>query len=275
MESYNLSFQAGSDSLYNVVKARWLKVKSIYLSILQEERKRGLKNGLYDYTTVTFAYHTNKIEGSTLTLSDTQALYSHDFVNTGGHKMDDLIESKNHFELFHFMLDTINEPLTERLIKEYHQLLKRGTTDEKWYGIGRYKAIPNIAGDQEVAQPHDVPGLMSELMDDYNDLDEVELHDVLSFHHRFELIHPFQDGNGRIGRLIMFRQCLSHNITPFIISSERREQYIDGLKAFTNDPTLLEKEVVQHQEQYKKIAAPIIRHYKQEKNKSLHQDFER
>lgn len=126
-----------------------------------------------------------------------------------------------------------------------------------------------------MAQPHDVPGLMSELMDDYNDLDEVELHDVLSFHHGFELIHPFQDGNGRIGRLIMFRQCLSHNITPFIISSERREQYIDGLKAFTNDPTLLEKEVVQHQEQYKKIAAPIIRHYKQEKNKSLHQDFER
>src|SRR5699024_8800580 len=105
-----------------------------------------------DYTTVNFTFYTNKIEGSTLTLSDTQSLYEHDMVHTGGHKMDDLIEGRNHFQLFDFMLDTMEEPFTERLIKEYHQLLKKGTSDDAKYGIGKYKNIPNIVGKQEVAQ---------------------------------------------------------------------------------------------------------------------------
>src|SRR5690606_9906291 len=106
---------------------------------------------------------------------------------------------------------------TERLIKEYHQMLKKGTTDEKRYGIGGYKTIPNIAGTQKVAQPYEVPDLMKDLIEKYNVLPFVELEDILTFHHDFELIHPFQDGNGRVGRIIMFRECLRNDITPFII----------------------------------------------------------
>lgn len=239
---------------------------SIYLSILKEEKNTNRKNGLYDYITVTLAYNTNKIEGSTLTLSDTQSLYEHNMVLTGGHRMDDLIESKNHFELFDFMLDTIDEPLTEQLIKELHQILKKGTSDEKWYGIGRYKKIPNIVGEQVVAQPHEVPELMKQLLDDYNCLIDVKLIDILNFHHRFELIHPFQDGNGRVGRIIMFRQCLTHDITPFIVSSERREQYIEGLKKYENNPDLLVQEIRLRQEKFKELSKPCVESYLKIKN---------
>lgn len=244
-----------------VVQGVVIKLKSVYLSILEEERRTGFKNGLYDYVAVTLTYNTSKIEGSTLTLSDTQSLYAHDFVNTGGHKMDDLVESRNHFELFDFMLETIEEPLTERLVKEYHQLLKKGTSDEKWYGIGQYKTVPNIIGDQEVSQPHEVPQLMASLLETFNREQPVSLDDVLHFHHSFEAIHPFQDGNGRVGRMIMLRQCLIHNITPFIISSERREQYINGLKNYHENPTLLKKEALVGQRSFEKVAEPFVKHH--------------
>jgi Fic family protein len=236
-------------------------MKSEYLSILETEKSNVIKNGLYDYTAVNFTFYTNKIEGSTLTLSDTQSLYEHDMVHTGGHKMDDLIEGRNHFQLFDFMLDTIEEPFSERLIKEYHRLLKKGTSDDERYGIGKYKSIPNIVGNQEVAQPHEVPDRMNELMGDFNNKNEITLLDILDFHYNFETIHPFQDGNGRVGRMIMFRQCLCHNIAPFIISSERREEYINGLVRFPDDPGNLKEEVMLEQKAFKKIAAPFVEHY--------------
>lgn len=239
---------------------------STYISILKEEKNTNRKNGLYDYITVTLAYNTNKIEGSTLTLSDIQSLYERDVVVTGGHRMDDLIESKNHFELFDFMLNTIDEPFTERLIKEFHQILKKGTSDEKWYGVGQYKKIPNIIGEQAVAQSHEVPKLMKQLLDDYNCLTDIKLIDILSFHHKFELIHPFQDGNGRLGRIIMFRQCLTHDITPFIVSSDRRELYIEGLKKYENNPNFLMQEASMQQEKFKEISKPFVESYLKIKN---------
>lgn len=237
-------------------------MKVTYLSVIEQERKNQVKNGLYDYVMVTMTYNTSSIEGSTLTLSDTQSLYEHDIVLTGGHKVDDIIESKNHFALFDFMLDTVNEPFTDRLIKEFHQLLKKGTSDEKRYGVGRYKGNPNIVGGQKVAEPHEVPELMERLLEKYNRQGNIELGDILTFHHQFELIHPFQDGNGRVGRMIMFRECLKHGVTPFIISSDRREEYINGLKHYNQNPLLLRNEVNMQQQVFKNVTEPFIKHYK-------------
>lgn len=237
-------------------------MKVTYLSVINQERKSHFKNGLYDYVTVTMSYNTNKIEGSTLTLSDTQYLYERNVVPTGGHKIDDIIESKNHFKLVNFMLETIDESLTERLVKEFHQLLKKGTSDAERYGIGQYKVFPNIAGDQKVAEPHEVPEKMERLVEGYRSLQTVDLEDILAFHHQFELIHPFQDGNGRVGRIIMLRECLRNDVIPFIISSERREEYIDGLKMFGTDKSFLVKEANLQQEVFKNIAEPFIKHYK-------------
>nr|WP_225941971.1 Fic family protein [Sporosarcina limicola] len=158
----------------------------------------------------------------------------------------------------------MEEPFTERLIKEFHQMLKKGTTDEKRYGVGRYKGIPNIAGNQKVAQPYEVPELMEGLLEKYNLLPSVDLEDILSFHHQFELIHPFQDGNGRVGRIIMLRESLRNDVTPFIISSERREEYINGLKKFSDDSSILMKEATLQQEVFRDIAEPFIQHYKKE-----------
>lgn len=232
-----------------------------YLDIIQLEKEKGFRNGLYDYVNVKMSYDTNRMEGSTLTFTDTQALYEKNVVPTGGHSFDALIEGKNHFELLDFMLMTINEPLTERLIKEFHQILKKGTLDEERYGIGRYKGIPNIAGEQKVAEPHEVPELMRALLESYDKM----LDDVLRFHHEFELIHPFQDGNGRVGRLIMLRQCLKHNITPFIISSDRKEEYINGLQFFETKPHLLKEEVTAQQELFQELAEPFVNHYSNSK----------
>ena len=128
--------------------------------------------------------------------------------------------------------------------------------------IGQYKTIPNIVGDQEeVAQPHEVPDLMGDLVEKFNQKSEIDLADVLDFHYAFESIHPFQDGNGRVGRLIMFRQCLTNDITPFIITSERRNEYINGLKYYEENPLSLKKEVQLQQEKFGKIAKPFVSHY--------------
>ena len=239
-----------------------IKIKSNYLVVLEKERKENIKNGLYEYTLINMSYNTNRMEGSTLSLSDTKDLFERNILYTGGHNVDDIIEGKNHFSLFDFMLDTIEEPLTERLIREYHQLLKMNTSDEANYGIGKYKRIPNIAGEQPTAEPHEVEDLMYHLVNQYpvNDL-----MDILSFHLQFELIHPFQDGNGRVGRIIMFRQCLVHNLTPFIIPSDKREEYINGLKFFDENPTVLKNEIINFQESYKQIATPFLKVYSKHK----------
>lgn len=248
-------------------------MNSDFLYVLEEERKNHAKNGLLDYTMVSMSYNTNKMEGSSLTLSDTQALYERDIILTGGHLVDDITEGKNHFALFDFMLETINEPLSERLLMEYHQLLKKGTTDEKRYGSGVYKIVPNIAGEQATAQPYEVPELMERLV---NEEDINDLSDILSFHHRFELIHPFQDGNGRVGRIIMFRQCLVNDITPFIIPAEMREEYIKGLKVYRDDPSVLEEQIKSYQESYGELAKPFIRAYVGKREKEgKNNDYER
>ncbi|GEN30181.1 Fic family protein [Cerasibacillus quisquiliarum] len=244
-----------------------MKLNSNYLFVLEKERKENIKNGLYEYTVINMSYNTNRMEGSTLSLSDTKDLFEKNTIFSGGHNVDDIIEGKNHFRLFDFMLDTIKEPLTERLIKEYHQILKRNTSDEVRYGSGRYKGIPNIAGDQPTVEPHEVEGLMRDLVENHS---INNLMDILSFHHQFELIHPFQDGNGRVGRMIMFRQCLEYGITPFIIPSDRREEYINGLKLFKEEPNVLENEIKKFQESYKQIAKPFLRNYtKSGKNSEL------
>lgn len=250
-----------------------MKLSKTYLDILIHERESGLKNGLYDYVTVRMAYDTNKIEGSTLTLSDTKSLYEKNVVPTGGHKYDEITESKNHFKLFDFMLDTIDESLNESLIKEFHQILKKNTTDEEHFGIGRWKKIPNIAGEQKVAEPHQVQEMMEDLLSRYEG--EKTLQDVISFHHEFELIHPFQDGNGRVGRILMLRDCLVNDITPFIISSERRNEYIEGLSNYDSKPNLLIQEVTMQQEKFTELASPFLKHHKQsKKDKTRGDQFE-
>lgn len=238
-----------------------MTIKSNFLIVLEKERKDKIKNGLYEYTLINMSYNTNRMEGSTLSLSDTKSLFERNTLFTGGHNVDDILEGKNHFDLFNFMLDTIKVPLTERLIQEYHHLLKKNTSDEANYSVGKYKGIPNISGDQPTAEPHEVEGLMYRLV---NNHPINNLMDILAFHHQFELIHPFQDGNGRVGRMIMFRQCLEHNFTPFIIPSDQRDEYIDGLKAFNKDPTILENEIKKFQESYQQIARPFLKIYSNE-----------
>lgn len=236
-------------------------VKNMYLKILFDERRKSIKNGLYDYLNVNMSYNTNRIEGSTLSLPDTEMLYAHNYVATGGHSMDDLIESKNHFELFDFMLDTINEPLSERLIKEYHQLLKKGTSDDKWYGAGTYKKVPNMIGGVKVAQPYQVKDMMFKLVNEFNEKEVVSLKDVVDFHYKFERIHPFQDGNGRVGRMIMLKQSLLNDITPFVVMSDRRDEYIEGLRMYEDNPKILIKEIEMQQKKFKEVATPFVKHY--------------
>jgi len=207
------------------------------LTYLIEEKKAKRKGGLYHKTQVNLAYNSNRIEGSKLTEEQTRYIFE---TRTIGFKdedavpIDDIIETSNHFVAFDYLLDTIDEPFSNEIIKEFHRILKSSTSDatKKWFAVGDWKKLANEVGGAETSLPEKVETDMNLLNDWYNSLSGIVFENIVEYHYRFEEIHPFQDGNGRVGRLIMFRECLRNNIIPFIIDDNHKQYYYRGLKEF-------------------------------------------
>ncbi len=204
---------------------------------LIEEKQAKRKGGLYHKTQINLAYNSNRIEGSRLTEEQTRYIFE---TRTIGFKeeeavpVDDIIETSNHFVAFDFLLDSIDEPLSNAIIKTFHRILKSGTSDaaKPWFRLGDWKKLANEVGGMKTTMPQDVDSEMNKLNDWYSKLPTIEFENVIEYHYCFEQIHPFQDGNGRVGRLIMFRECLRNNIIPFIIDEQYKQFYYRGLKEF-------------------------------------------
>lgn len=226
------------------------------------QRKMNLSGNLYHKTQLDFAYNTNHIEGSTITPDETASIYETGTILTSSDKvivLKDATEVKNHFTLFKYMLDTIEEKLSEDMIKKFHFILKEGTlTDEEkeWFVVGDYKKKKNFVGNITTSLPSEVAKDMQNLLDWYEKLDNKRVEDIIEFHVRFERIHPFQDGNGRVGRMIMFRECLYNDIMPFYIEDSNKEFYIRGIKEYqvNNEKGYLIDTCLNSQDNYEKMA---------------------
>ena len=210
------------------------------LQILREQKKMNLKGNLYHNTQIIFAFNTNHIEGSRLTEDQTRYIYETNTLLTEKDSItniDDVLETYNHFKLVDYMLDIADKKLNEKMIKEFHKVLKEGTSDSRkeWFIVGDYKKLPNSVGDMKTIAPKDVEKNMKKLMEWYNSLSQVTIHEIIEFHARFEKIHPFQDGNGRVGRIIAFKECLKNNIIPFIILDKDKLFYYRGLKEYQSN----------------------------------------
>ena len=234
------------------------------LDILREQKEMKLKGNLYHKTQISFAYNTNHIEGSTLTEDQTRYIFETNTIlfeeNTIA-KVDDILETSNHFKLVDYMLDVANKKLTENMIKEFHKILKDGTLDSRveWFNVGEYKQRANTIGNGiKTTSPNNVEKEMSKLMDWYNSLKQVTANEIVEFHYRFESIHPFQDGNGRIGRIIMFKECLKNNIIPFIIQDTYKLFYYRGLKEYKSEKGYLTDTCLNAQDQYQALIDKFV-----------------
>ena len=207
---------------------------------LREEKQRRLKGGLYHQTQILLCYNSNRIEGSRLSEEQTRFIFETATLhaeNGESLRVDDIVEAVNHFATFDYLLDIADQPLSEKIIKNFHAILKRGTTGagKEWFRVGGYKRLPNMVGDRETTAPRRVAKEMRELLAAYHGKTKIAFTDVVDFHYRFEAIHPFQDGNGRVGRLVVFKECLNHAITPFIINEEHKIFYYCGLAKYPNE----------------------------------------
>lgn len=229
------------------------------LTQLRYEKEHSRKGGLYHQTQILFAYNSNRIEGSELTHEQTRFIYeTHTFLASpsGVVRTDDIVETLNHFKAFDYVLDIANEPLCETHIKQLHTILKRGTSDEQDpnFNVGEYKKLPNMIGEMTyTAAPDKVAQLMQQLLANYNANAAVSEHTVIDFHYQFEKIHPFQDGNGRVGRLIIFKECLAHNIVPFVIDNKHKLFYYRGLNQYPQEPGFLIDTCLSAQDAYKSM----------------------
>lgn len=229
------------------------------LKALREQKEMKLKGNLYHQTQVSFAYNTNHIEGSTLTEDQTRYIFETNTILFEGDtvaKVDDILETSNHFKLVDYMLEFADKKLTEKMIKEFHKILKEGTSDSRveWFNVGEYKQRANTIGNGiKTTSPNNVEKDMSKLMDWYNSLKQITIKEIIEFHYRFESIHPFQDGNGRIGRIIMFKECLKNNIIPFIIQDANKLFYYRGLREYKSEKGYLTDTCLNAQDQYIKM----------------------
>lgn len=205
---------------------------------LREEKESQLRGGIYHRTQIDLTYNSNHMEGSRLSKEQTRFIFE---TNTLGAtdestRIDDIVETINHFRCIDFIIDHATDKITEIHIKQLHKILKTNTSDENksWFSVGDYKRLPNEVGGNETTQPEDVHQCIKTLLNDFSVKKELTFDDILDFHVRFERIHPFQDGNGRVGRLLMFWQCLQNNVTPFIITEELRLYYYRGLQNWGN-----------------------------------------
>ena len=210
------------------------------LKTLREQKEIKLKGNLYSNTQITFAYNTNHIEGSTLTEDQTRYIYETNTLLTEKDSitdLDDVLETVNHFKLVDYMLDIADEKLTEEIIKKFHKILKEGTSDSRkdWFVVGDYKKLTNEAGGLKTSDPKNVARDIKKSLEWYESLKEVTINEIIEFHAKFEKIHPFQDGNGRVGRIIAFKECLKFNIIPFIILDKDKLFYYRGLNQYQNN----------------------------------------
>ena len=203
------------------------------LLALREQMASKMRGGIYHRTQIDLTYNSNHIEGSRLSKEQTRYIYETNTIGVTDEavSVDDIIETTNHFRCIDFVIEHAEEPLTEEMIKRLHALLKAGTSDadRPWFAVGEYRRLPNEVGGKETAAPEDVPAAMRALLQEYTGKRQVSLEEILDFHYRLEMIHPFQDGNGRVGRLIIFKECLAHHIVPFIIPEELKMYYYRGL----------------------------------------------
>ena len=227
----------------------------LLLDILQEEKSSGYAGGIYHKTQIELTYNSNHIEGSSLTHEQTRYIFETNTIDVenGSLNVDDVIETANHFRLVSLIIDNAKSTLTQEFIKKLHLLLKNGTSDSRrdWFVVGDYKKLSNEVGGMNTTLPEEVPEKMKELLDEYNAKEEKSLDDVLDFHVKFEKIHPFQDGNGRVGRLIMFKECLKYNIVPFIIEDDLKIFYYRGLAEWETEKGYLRDTCLTAQDRYK------------------------
>lgn len=210
------------------------------LEVLREQKNMKLKGNLYHNTQITFAYNTNHIEGSKLTEDQTRYIYETNTLLAEKDSitdLDDVLETANHFKLVDYMLDTADKTLTEKMIKEFHKILKEGTSDSRkdWFVVGDYKRLANKVGGLKTTDPKNVEIYIKKLLEWYESLEKVTINEIIEFHAKFEKIHPFQDGNGRIGRIIAFKECLKNNIVPFIILDREKLFYYRGLNQYQSN----------------------------------------
>ncbi len=232
------------------------------LARLREEKAARLKGGLYHATQIAFCYNSNRIEGSRLSEEQTRHIFETNTLlveNAESAGVDDIIETVNHFVCFDLLLDMADRPLSEPLVKRFHATLKRGTSDSRrsWFRVGGYKKLPNIVGGCETTPPRQVARAMRELLAGYAAKRKIGSEDIIAFHQAFESIHPFQDGNGRVGRLVAFKECLRHGVTPFIIDERHKVFYYRGLAQFPTAPGYLLDTCRSAQEEYAALVSRL------------------
>lgn len=225
------------------------------LDVLNYEKTAKLSNGIYHKVQIELTYNSNHIEGSRLTHDQTRYIFETNTIGIDGKavNVDDIVETANHFKCIDIIIDCAKKPLTEALIKRLHLTLKSGTTDARkdWFAVRDYKRLPNTIGNNETTPPELVSKEVAALLADYNTIEMPTFDDLLNFHYRFERIHPFQDGNGRVGRLLLFKECLKHNIVPFIIDEELKIFYYRGLSEWENERGYLTETCLAAQDKFK------------------------
>ena len=225
------------------------------LDVLQEEKTSQYSGGIYHKTQIDMTYNSNHMEGSRLTHDQTRYIFETNTIGVENEvlNVDDVIETVNHFRCIDMIIDHAKSALTEKFIKELHRTLKSGTSDSRkdWFTVGDYKKLPNEVGGMETVLPEEVAEKMKALLREYNAKSEKNFDDILDFHVKFERIHPFQDGNGRVGRLIMFKECLKYHIVPFIIEEDFKLFYYRGLKEWDNEKGYLTDTCLAAQDKYK------------------------
>jgi len=239
-----------------VRKPRQRKAMPLLVTLRQEKEAR-LKGGIYHKTQIDLTYNSNHIEGSRLTHDQTRYIFETNTIGFGGEsvRVDDIIETTNHFRCIDLIIDRAEERLTESLIKELHFILKMGTSDshKEWFTVGDYKRLPNEVGGNETTAPEDVHREIKALLKEYNSKKRKTFEDIIDLHQRFEVIHPFQDGNGRVGRLVMFKECLANGYVPFIITEELKLFYYRGLREWNSVRGYLLDTCLAAQDNYKAV----------------------
>lgn len=252
-KTWNVPADASSPGRKNSM----VQKESPLLSRLMEEKSSRLKGGIYHRTQIDLTYNSNHIEGSRLSHEQTRYIYETNTIgiSDGTVNVDDIVETVNHFRCIDYIIDYAQDKLTEGMIKEIHRILKTGTSDSRksWFNVGGYKKLPNEVGGNLTCPPEKVHSMLSGLIKSYNSKKKKTLDEIIDFHTQFEAIHPFQDGNGRTGRLIMFKECLANGIVPFIITDELKYFYYRGLKNWPEIPGYLRDTCLTAQDNYAEL----------------------
>lgn len=230
---------------------------NLLLNILKEQKDMKLKGGIYHRTQIDLTYNSNRIEGSKLTEEQTRYIFETNTIGVTNEtiNVDDIIETSNHFRCIDLIIEKAKSKLTESFIKELHYILKSSTSDSRkdWFRVGDYKKLPNEVGGMKTCPPEETQNTMKELLNSYHSQKGKTIEDIIEFHYKFECIHPFQDGNGRVGRLIMFKECLANNLIPFIIDEDLKWFYYRGLQEWEKTHGYLVDTCLTTQDKYKDI----------------------